>query len=94
MSLEDIQERVDIMQKELDLEISGSVAADTSNLMRLIQGTVMPQVHTHAGILCVLDCNYQHLLSIHIDGIPNVFLFESETSYLISSINIISPFLR
>lgn len=50
MSLEDIQERVDIMQKELDLEISGSVAADTSNLMRLIQGTVMPQVHTHACI--------------------------------------------
>lgn len=44
MSLEDIQERVDIMQKELDLEISGTVAADTSNLMRLIQGTVMPQV--------------------------------------------------
>lgn len=54
MSLEDIQERVDIMQKELDLEISGTVAADTSNLMRLIQGTVMPQVtdysHTH---LCI-----------------------------------------
>ena len=52
MSLEDIQERVDIMQKELDLEISGTVAADTSNLMRLIQGTVMPQVHTHASAVC------------------------------------------
>ena len=52
MSLEDIQERVDIMQKELDLEISGTVAADTSNLMRLIQGTVMPQVLTHASAVC------------------------------------------
>lgn len=48
MSLEDIQERVDIMQKELDLEISGTVAADTSNLMRLIQGTVMPQVSDYS----------------------------------------------
>ena len=53
MSLEDIKERVDIMQKELDLEISGTVAADTSNLMRLIQGTVMPQVPTHATATCL-----------------------------------------
>ena len=34
------------MQKELDLEVNGAGAPDTNNLMRLIQGTVMPQVST------------------------------------------------
>ena len=32
------------MQRELDLEVVGTGVPDTSNLMRLIQGTVMPQV--------------------------------------------------
>eukprot|EP00596_Hydrurales_sp_CCMP1899_P010055 CAMPEP_0119053880 /NCGR_PEP_ID=MMETSP1177-20130426/74706_1 /TAXON_ID=2985 /ORGANISM="Ochromonas sp, Strain CCMP1899" /LENGTH=571 /DNA_ID=CAMNT_0007033949 /DNA_START=2547 /DNA_END=4262 /DNA_ORIENTATION=- len=52
VSLEDIQERVEIMQKELDLENASGVSLsgpDTSNLMRLIQGTVMPQVNAGAG---------------------------------------------
>jgi hypothetical protein len=92
VSLEDIQERVDIMQKELDLEISGSVAADTSNLMRLIQGTVMPQVHTY--ICCVLYTHYQHSISFRIHSMSNAFLIESDTSHLASSINTVSPFLR
>jgi hypothetical protein len=80
------------MQKELDLEISGSVAADTSNLMRLIQGTVMPQVHTHASAVCFTrnTGTLFYSYSWHIKCIP----FESDTSHLTSSIYIIFPSLK
>lgn len=42
VSINDIRERVDDMMQELDKPIKNS--ADNNNLMRLVQGTVLPQV--------------------------------------------------
>ena len=64
------------MQRELDLEVVGTGVPDTSNLMRLIQGTVMPQVRA--------ICTYIECLLLSIDNLSIIFynyiLFTSMSS--------------
>lgn len=57
-SMIDIDERIEAMEAEFDREIRSS--SDTNNLMRIIQGTVLPQVSS-----TVLSRAAEHQLNSH-----------------------------
>jgi hypothetical protein len=69
VAIQDIEDRIESMEQEIDAAVSRP--SDANNLMRIIQGTVMPQVNAGAGEVAklFLASNKNFLLNLRVDEV-------------------------
>lgn len=89
VAIQDIEERVESMEVELE----SAVPKDTNNMMRIIQGTVMPQVNAGAAEVAKIFLssnkvmNDEFSLQLKIEEVQISELTETEKKFKIREIN-------